>query len=136
MDKGQHLSHGGGSKKFGVDRVTISYHYNGRQYEVDINPDDIDVMIFGWENYKKYRKKIDPDKDLQHNLNHLWPNGKTLAQPKEPWPFSRIGVLKEPRDVGVAIGGSADDFCWHTPTCEWWCVAGTHETTGGMVHAP
>jgi hypothetical protein len=111
-------------KKFGLVKVTLSYHWNNRQWEVDLDPTEIDLMIFGWANYEKYKPWLPGSAGgpTQQNLTHLMPDGLVHGK-KDKWP---VKVLRGPVDVGEPHGDSVDDFCWHSPACLWWCVSDTH----------
>lgn len=121
-----------GADDFGVNKITISYHWRGEQYEVDLDPNKLDIMIFGSANIKKFKPPL-PGKaggPVKGSMNHLMPDGTMRAHdPKVPagyWPFDEAGVMGAPRRIGLSVGGSPDDFCWHNPACFWWCVAGDH----------
>jgi len=118
-----------------VNKVTVHYHWRGQQYEVDLDPNRIDIMIFGSANIKKYKPGL-PGRaggPVKGNMNHLMPDGTTreghhhkTRGASEAWPLQEAGVMSNPRSLGRSTGGSPDDFCWHELTCSWWCVAGDH----------
>ena len=120
---------------FGVNKITVHYHWRGEQFEVDLDPRHIDIMIFGSANIKKYKPTL-PGKaggPVKGSMNHLMPDGTMRDHPGhktrgagEPWPLERAGIMSAPRNLGMSAGGSPDDFCWHNVVCDWWCVAGNH----------
>ena len=118
--------------KFGLVGITLSYHYQGQQWEVELDPHDVDIMIFGWANYEKYKPWLPGPAggSLMNGLTHLMPDGTLHADRNQQWP-KNLKVKNGPRAVGPAFGGSVDDFCWHDPVCLWWCVSDTH-----MVPSP
>jgi hypothetical protein len=114
-------------KKFGLVKITLSYHYQDKQWEVDLDPTEIDIMIFGWHNYEKYKPWLPGGAggNLMKNLNHLSPDGTVHLKPKEKWP-KESKLIRGPVEVGEPFGNSVDDFCWHNDQCLWWCVSDTH----------
>jgi hypothetical protein len=127
-----HETHSGESRDFGVTKVTVTYHWKGVQYEVDLDPNRIDIMIFGSDNIKRFKPHL-PEPvggPVTKNLNHLMPDGTMRKHdPKsktEYWPAEKAGIFGTPRKVRMAVSGSPDDFCWHNELCNWWCVAGDH----------
>jgi hypothetical protein len=126
-----HGSHGDDGD-FGVTKITIAYHWKGRQYEIDLDPNRVDVLIFGSENVKRFKPALPKPVGgpVSERLGHLNPDGTMHNRdPKakvEYWPAEKAGIFGTPRRVGRAVDGSPDDFCWHNIECNWWCVAGDH----------
>jgi hypothetical protein len=110
---------------WGVTQVIVRYVSGADTWEVSLDPENIDALVFNWERFKKINEVIG---DPLPEGNHVLPDGR-LVQGDDPPDVvaQRIGLSGPPQKIGPREEGtSGEPACLHNVDCTWWCIGETH----------
>jgi hypothetical protein len=112
------------AEDWGVTDVTIRYHAKGRTWEVSLDPEKIDILVFNWKHYERIVEV------LGHPVTkdrHILPDGRSVEGKPAEDVAREMGLKGPPREIGPAEAGtSLDPICFHQAGCQWWCFDETH----------
>lgn len=106
---------------WGVTNVTIRYVAGDSTWELSLDPEQIDILVFNRERFEQINKIIGAPIP---ETNHLQPDGASFDGKLTPEEAAALmGSNGPPRRIGPREEGTSHGpACMHNQGCEWWCI--------------